>query len=338
MERKIYKLSQKDLKKMINEAVEETVQDEAFMGVSFGVQARRENRVNTFKYARLFIPLAQKIVRLSAEFEKRATLIQNAEQMAPQGQTQVGQPVQESLIGTTVSAIGRKGIKNGIKIGARAGAKKAWKRVAAFSIPAVLATVAGIPQKIGQWIQRFANPAQTTPEEVIGAYGELTNDMNMMCQTAQEHPEILGATALSQETLNGPEGPGKKPFMKAGDAVNMAASMGALALGPVGVAAAAVLDAVTIAGVLASARAEQNQEGLEMVGKQYEYLNKAADDLYNALAQADKAVMGQKQSMYQNQAQQQAYQYQQNQPYSQGQGMAAQPQQGYPTPWRQIRL
>ena len=274
-------LNESDLKRMISKILKESLDNEAFLGIDFGIDERKRNRINTFKYARLFSGLVQQVEKIAAELEKRTQILQNAQGAQAQQAT-----MNESLIGAAIKGVSKYGVKNGLKGAARVAGKKAWKRVAV----AGLATgIFGLPQIISKKIEQFKNPAQTKPQDVIDAYGELAGWMGEMCQTVQENPAILGATALQDSTLNGPGEVDSGPFMTAGEGAGMAASLGMACIPVVGWAAAAAFDAVDIASQFVSAGAKQDEEGLKMVEKQYEYINTAIKDMNQALAKSAQA-------------------------------------------------
>lgn len=261
----------------------ESLDNEAFLGIDFGIDERQRNRINTFKYARLYSGLVQQVEKIAAELERRVQILQNAQGQGAKAQ----QPtMNEGLVGAAIKGVGKYGWKNGLKGAARLAGKKAWKRTMYAGIAAAAALFAGIPQSITARIQQFKNPAQTQPDDVIQAYGELAEWMGGMCQAVQENPEILGATALNDATLNGPEQVKSGPFMTGGEVAGVATSIGLACIPVVGWAAAAVFDAVDIASMLVSGGAKQDEEGLKMVEKQYEYLNVAIKDMNQALAQS----------------------------------------------------
>lgn len=280
----IHTLNESDLKKIISKILKESLDNEAFLGIDFGIDERKRNRINTFKYARLFSGLVQRVEKIAAELEKRTQILQNAQGAQAQQAT-----MNESLIGAAIKGVGRYGLKNGLRDAAKVAGKKAWKRTMYAGLAATAALFAGIPQTISAKIQQFKNPAQTKPQEVIDAYGELAGWMGEMCQTVQENPAILGAAALQDSTLNGPGEVDSGPFMTAGQGAGLAASLGMAALGPVGMAAAAVFDAVDIASQFISAGAKRDEEGLKMVEKQYEYINTAIKDMNQALVKSAQA-------------------------------------------------
>lgn len=279
-----YILKETDLKKMISEILKESLDNEAFLGIDFGIDERQRNRINTFKYARLYSGLVQQVQQIASELERRVQILQSA------GQTQ---EVNEGLIGAAIKGVGRYGLKNGLKGAAKVAGKKAWKRSMYAGLAGAAALFAGIPQAISARIQQFKNPAQTKPKDVIQAYGELAEWMQNMCQTVQDNPQILGATALQNGTINGPEEVKNDPLMTAGEAGGLATSIGMACLGPVGIAAAAVFDVIDVASMLVSAGAKQDEEGLKMVEKQYQYLNTAIKDMNQALVQSARQQSGQ---------------------------------------------
>jgi hypothetical protein len=278
----IHTLNESDLKRMISKILKESLDNEAFLGIDFGIDERQRNRVNTFKYARLYAGLVQQVEKIAAELERRVQILQNT-----QGQ---GAPaVNEGLVGAAIKGVSKYGLKNGLKGAAKVAGKKAWKRTMWAGLAATAALFAGIPQSISARVQQFKNPAQTKPQEVIDAYGELAEWMGEMCQAVQENPAILGAAALQDSTLNGPGEVDSGPFMTVGEGAGMAASLGMACIPVVGWAAAAVFDAVDIASMVVSAGAKQDEEGLKMVEKQYEYINTAIKDMNQALAKSAQA-------------------------------------------------
>lgn len=278
-EKKTYRLDENGIKTMIKQVLSENLGNEAFLGIDFGVKKRKQNRLNTFKYARLFSGLVKRIDNISKELQRRANILQGAQQ---QGQ------VNEGLIGAAVKGVGKYGLKNGLKGAAKVAGKKAFKRSMYLGLAGLAASLAGIPQNISHRLQQFKNPGQTTPKDVIEGYGELAEWTQELCQTTQQHPELLGAASLQDTTINGPGEVENGPFMTAGQGAGMAVSIGAACLGPVGLAAAAVFDVIDIASMAVRAGAEEDEEGLKLVQKQYEYMNTAAQDLEQALAQSSK--------------------------------------------------
>jgi len=274
-------LNESDLKRMISKVLKESLDNEAFLGIDFGIDERQRNRVNTFKYARLYAGLVQQVEKIAAELGRRVQILQGAQGQQP--------AVNEGLVGAAVKGVGKYGVKNGLKGAAKVAGKKAWKRTMYAGLAATAALFAGIPQTISAKIQQFKNPAQTKPQDVIGAYGELAEWMGEMCQAVQENPAILGAAALQDSTLNGPEEVDSGPFMTVGEGAGMAASLGMACIPVVGWAAAAVFDAVDIASMVVSSGAKQDEEGLKMVEKQYEYINTAIKDMNQALAKSAQA-------------------------------------------------
>ena len=187
------------------------------------------------------------------------------------------------------------------------------------------AIFANVPQRIGQWVQKFKTPGQTTPNEVVTAYGELAEWMQEMCQATQEHPELLGAASLNAETLNGPEEVQGNGF-GVKDGVELAASVGISFIPVVGWA----YDALDIAASLVSAGAENDEEGLKAVEQQYQYLNKAVADMNKVLSQTSNAQIPRQTQTYQQTQMPQQTQAQQNQ---QTQGQPVPPQMKQKFPW-----
>lgn len=279
-----YTLNESDLKRIISKVLKESLDNEAFLGIDFGIDERQRNRVNTFRYARLYAGLVQQVEKIAAELEKRTQILQST-----QGVQSQQAAMNEGLVGASIKGVSKYGLKNGLKGAAKVAGKKAWNRVAVAGLATAAALFAGIPQNIYARIQQFKNPAQTQPQDVIQAYGDLAEWMGEMCQAVQENPEILGANALQDSTLNGPEEVKGGPFMTGGEVAGVATSIGLACIPVVGWAAAAVFDAVDIASMAVSAGAKQDEEGLKMVEKQYQYLNTAIKDMNQALAQSTQA-------------------------------------------------
>lgn len=256
-----YYINGSELAKMINEAIAEVQNNEEFTYTDmFGVKTRRENRVNAIKYAAKYPALIQKIQAIADEITRRINLLQ-----------QKG-AVNEIL--NTAAKIVTKG-------GAKAFTKQARKIVGRLGLAAIPAFIVG-PQNIQAYFQKFStNRAQATPQEVIAAYDELTSWMINICSSIQEKPEILGASALQNETLNGPEEVESGPMFDVGDAAELAISIGVFYIPYVGPA----LAALDLAHSLVHAGASANQEGLKVVEKQYQYLTKAIKDI-NACLQS----------------------------------------------------
>ena len=317
----VYKITAKELTKIINEetnrAILENKQDEKFLGIDFGVQTRKENRLNTFKYARLFGNLVNQVQSISDQLSQRLEILQSVAQTETQ-QTQYQQPqgqVAEGFLGKatagTVKLIGRNGLKAGLRASKKLYGKKAIKYLMVGGLSAMVLSFLKVPQTIGQWIEKFKNPGQTTPQDVISAYGEVADWMQGICQVTQENPELLGAAALQDSTLGGPEEVKNK--FKVSDGIALAASFGTMALGPIGWA----YDALDIAGSLVSAKANSEQEGLQVVEKQYQYITNAIADMNQALQQSTTPqaapVASQQQQVQQYQQPQQQTQMAQNQ-------------------------
>ena len=269
MPKEVYKISGKELNRMINEAIEEKILDEKITWTDmFGLKTRKQNRINAISYARQYGELVNKINAIAQEIDRRVELLQS---------TQSGQ-MNES-VGAFTKLGGILASKGFTKAAAKSFAKRAGKVVGGIGLASIPAFIVG-PQNIQAWFQKFnSNRAQVTPKEVISAYDELTEWMRNICQVLQEHPEILGAQqALSDETLNGPEEVQGEGF-GVGDAVEMAAGIGMYAIPYVGWA----LGAVDLAHSIVHAGAEANREGLEQVSNQIKYLNKAVANVNQAL-------------------------------------------------------
>ena len=311
MAKEVYRINADDLSRMINEAVDEKMLD-------FGIQTRKENRLNAFKYARLYGDMVAKVQSIGSQLNQRLQYLQGVEQSQGaqvQAQGQVQEDVEEGVggfIGKAITGSAKLIKRNGLKAGMRAAnklyGKGMRKRLFIGAIAALAATFTNVPQRIGQWIQKFKTPGQTQPNEVITAYGELADWMQEMCQATQEYPELLGAASLNAETLNGP-GEAQGNGFSVTDGVELAASVGISFIPIVGWA----YDAVDIAASLVSAGAQNDQEGLKTVEQQYQYLNKAVADMNKALQQSAHAQVPQ-QAQGQQIAQAQGQQMTQGQP------------------------
>lgn len=315
----VYRIKAEKLVNLINEEVsrylKENSQNEKVLGVSFGVQARKENRINTFRYARLYGTMVSQIQAIENQLLQRVQMIQNAQQ------TQISEGGLGAVVKGSTKAVRKLGLKNGMKLANRTYGKAVRKKLFGAAIASVIATLSGVPQRIGQWLEHFKNPAQAKPNEVIEGYGELAGWMQEICQTTQEYPEILGAATLQDSTLNGPEEVQGNGF-SVKDGVELAASIGVSFIPIVGWA----YDAVDIAGSLISAKAESEQEGLKVVEKQYQYIEKAIADMNNVLQQTSNpqtlqqaATQNTQQQTPQQQPQQQVAQQQLPQGYIVGQ-------------------
>ena len=299
MGKEVYRIKGSDLNRMINEAIDEKMLD-------FGIQTRKNNRLSSFKYARLYGDMVAKVQAVAQQLNQRLQILQRAEQAQGQVSEGIGGFVGKAITGSA-KLVRRNGLKGGMKAANKLYGKGMRKRLFIGALASMAAIFANVPGRIAQWVEKFKTPGQTTPKEVITAYGELAEWMQEMCQTTQEHPELLGAASLSDETLNGPEEvEGDKFSVK--DGVELAASVGISFVPIVGWA----YDAVDIAASLVSAGAENDKEGLKTVGQQYQYLNKAVTDMNKALAQssnpqaAQTATRGQQSIQQQPQQQAQA--------------------------------
>lgn len=287
-ERELYEIINAVVKKMVNENVE----SEAFTYTDmFGAKTRRENRVNAIKYAKYYPQYVKKIQAIADEVSRRVQILTSASQ-----QKQVNE------VAGAMTKIGGKLAAKGItKASAKAFGKKAAGVVGKISLASIPAFIIG-PQNIQAYFQKFnTNRANATPQEVIAAYDELATWMQNICGIIQQHPEILGATKLNDETLNGPQEVDSGPMFDAGDVVELAASIGLWSIPFVGWA----LGAIDLAHGIVHAGAEGNKEGLKMVANQISYLNKAIANINAALA--GKTANGQqpKQQTPQQQGQQQ---------------------------------
>lgn len=277
-----YIVNGKELYEIINAAdkklVNENTENEKFTyGDMFGIKTSRENRVNAIRYAKYYGQYYQKVQAIADEVDRRVQLLTNASQ-----QQQINE------IGGALGKIGTKLAAKGItKASAKTFGKKAAGVVGKIGLASIPAFIVG-PENIQAYFQKFnSNRAQVTPKEVIVAYDELATWMQNICAVLQEHPEILGAGQLTDETLNGPEAVDSGPMFDAADAVELAASIGVYAIPYVGWA----LGAIDLVHSVIHAGADANKEGLKMVENQMKYLDKAIANINAALS--GKAANGQ---------------------------------------------
>lgn len=279
-----YKLTQDDLRKMVNESLvrilSENQEDEAFLGIDFGIDEREENRRNTILYSKYFKKLAHKVDLISNEIARRAEILQIA--LGGEDEEAYDSFEGEQLnewIGKAIDFVGKGLTKFGTKVGEKTG-----RRIITGSIAAsIAANFAGIPQSIADKYEKFRHPGRATAKEVSEAYGDLTQWVGEICQTLETYPEIIGAAAVSDEVKNGPQDPESGPWITAGQAAGLAVSIGSTFLGPIGVAAGLIFDAIDIIGGLVSAGAFEDQELLKVVKKQHEYVSKAVSEINKAL-------------------------------------------------------
>ena len=271
-----YVLTEEELRHIIKEVaasvITENDNNEGFTyNDMFGLKTSRQNRINAITYAKYYGAYVKKIQAIADEIGRRVNLLTNASN----GQVNEGVP--------------------GVGMIAK-GAAKTLMRAGLASMPFIVG-----PQNIQAWFQKFNNNrAQVTPQEVIRAYDELTEWMRNICISLQEHPEIIGAKGLEDGTLNGPEEVDSGPMFTAGDAIEMAAGIGMMFLGPIGWA----LTAIDMAHSIVHAGADANREGLEMVKNQMKYLDKA-------IANVNAALSGKTPNQQKQQAQQPSNQQQQ---------------------------
>lgn len=270
-----YNINETELHEIINAVLEkmlnESVESEGFTYTDmFGANTRRENRVNAIKYAKYYPQYVQKIEAIVKEVDRRVQILMGASQNQ-----------QMNEIAGAVTKIGSKLAAKGItKAAAETFGKKAAGVVGKISLASIPAFIIG-PQNIQAYFQKFnTNRANATPQEVIAAYDELATWMQNICGVIQQHPEILGATKLNDETLNGPQEVDTGPMFTAGDVVELAAAIGVWSIPFVGWA----LGAIDLAHGIAHAGAEGNKEGLQMVANQMSHLNKAIANINAALA------------------------------------------------------
>lgn len=280
----VYRLNEDELRRIIAEAVFESLDTEEWTYKDpFGVKTRRDNRVNAIKYARLYGPLVQRVQAIADEITRRTEILQGSGQ-----------------VNEAAGAVAKTGLKLFTKAGAEAFAKKAGTAVGIAGLASIPAFLVG-PQNISGYLQKFnTNRAQATPQEVIAAYGELASWMQNICSVLQEKPEIIGAAALQDSTLNGPEEVESGPMFDVGDVVETAAGIGVFFIPYVG----PILGAIDLVHSLVHAGAAGNRDGLKVVEKQYQYLNKAIVDIEGILQKSNNPALlqqakGQQQQQYQ---------------------------------------
>lgn len=265
-----YKLNENDVRFLIKESIadfiKESQENEGFTYTDmFGIKTRHENRVNAIKYARKYGEYVNKIQNIANEVNRRVNILTSAN----------GQGINESA-----GAAVKVGTKLLTKAGAKTFAKRAAGIVGKVGLASIPAFIIG-PQNIQAYFQKFnTNRAQATPQEVISAYDELASWMQNICGVLQQHPEILGAGQIDKNIINGPEAVDNGPMFNAGDAIELAASIGIYAIPYVGWA----LGAIDLVHSVVHAGAEANKEGLEMVGNQIKYIDKAIVNLNAALS------------------------------------------------------
>ena len=278
---KAIRLSENDLKQIINESVysviSENLENEKFLGINFGKQERKDNRMKTFEYARLYKDLVVQVEAISNELCRRAKILDDA-------QAQEQQTLNEGVLGSIGKAIARVVTNIGGKLAAKGAGKKAFKWMFRAGLAEMVAEFCGIPQAVSDKIAKFKHPGQTQPSEVIEAYAELAQWMQELCEMVKENPLLLGSVVLSDEVKNGPQQPKGEPFMTGGEVAGFAISCGLYCLGPWGVAAGLVFDAIDIAAMFVSAGAKRDKEGLKMVEQQYKYITAAIKEINESLA------------------------------------------------------
>jgi hypothetical protein len=265
-----HKITEREMRGLIKESIIEIVnenyENEGFTYTDmFGIKTRRENRVNAIRYARMFGSYFEKIQAIADELDRRLNLLTASK----------SQQVNE-----IADAVAKVGTKLFTKAGLKAFGKKASGVVSKIGLASIPAFIIG-PQNVQAYFQKFnTNRAQATPQEVIAAYDGLANWLQNICGVLQQYPEILGAGQLDKGTLNGPEAVDGGPMFTAGDAVELAASIGVYAIPYVGWA----LGAIDLVHSFVHAGAEANKEGLEMVRNQIKYIDKAIVNINAALS------------------------------------------------------
>ncbi len=295
MERKkTYKLSERELRGIIKEAIKSVVTENTMnefvppgaggmvmtqqlgkqiatdlkngngiAGISFGIQKRKLNNQKIAGFVSQFESLATQVMAIRDELERRIQIIQSASNGG----------VNEGKAG--ILRTGRKLLGTTSKVTR----KVAPKVIGAAAGVTIGAACLGIPQKITDDIRRYRNPKDVTAVDVEESYGMLAQWIQQMCLAVQESPQILGAYAISKDLANGPQDPTKQPIMTGSEAFWLAASIGASFMGPVGW----VYDALDLVGAWTSAKANDDEETLRIVEKQREYLLTAIKTLNNVL-------------------------------------------------------
>ena len=311
MARKVYRLSEQDVKQIIYESVNrimaENTDNEAFSyatrdvngnlrGDFGGRTTRANNRVYTFKYAREFPAIYNQYMAIQNEIEQRINIILSAEQ-------------KQSAINENWMTSAGKAVWGGVKtVGKKLGSKTAQKWVGRASLATMIPMLLA-PDKFANFMNRLADPSsisQIKPEEVIAQYNELTNGMQTLCQMIQEHPEILGAYSIDDEILAGPAEAEQENF-GAGDVAEMAAGIGVTFIPYVG----PILGLIDMAHSLFSMGARHTADKLKVVEQQIIYLKKAISSLGAVLTKTRNIQPGANQQVQQRQVPGQQQNYQQ---------------------------
>lgn len=298
MAKQIYTLTESELRRMIKEAINEIIpvggfysqkiasdairkdweNGDGLAGISFGVKKGRMNKEKALKYALDAETLGQKIILISNELERRFKILQSVNQ----------QQINEGGRGAglrTLFKVGRNVAKPAVK-----GAKTIAPKVIGYAGGASLTVYfLGIPQKVSETIAKLKNPDALTVSDVAATFEEFVISLKLICEDLKKYPGILGADVITQELQeleNGPKDPYEgEPLFTERDirqAVWFAGSIGMAFAGPVGL----VYDALDIAGGLASAKAEADEEVLKIVAAQRNYLYSAIGKINKILYQS----------------------------------------------------
>lgn len=291
----IYKLNEEELRSIIKEAVLEVINENqvnelgglqqagnyvkdsiksgnGFMGISFGIVKRRQNRQNIFKFANEYVALTQKLTAIANELDRRQTLLQNASH---------GMQMNEGVGGQALKRI----LKPIMKTAAKTTTKKAVRKAVNIGGLATVGLLAfKVPQRISNAVQMCKNPDAITPVQLKEMYYGLSEWMMGFCEALKENPKILGADAIPQDLVAGYQQP--TDSLSTGDLVKgglkAASFIGISCIPGVG----PIYDILDIVGTLASAKAETDEEALQEVGNMDKYLTNAVGRLNNMLAQS----------------------------------------------------
>lgn len=337
--RNIYKLNEEELRNMIKGALLEVINEnrtdelgsspvsmvlpsyvtkpfknslesgEGVAGVNFGIVKKRQNKQNLYKYCGLYKTVADQIMAIDEELERRYNLLVKNQQtdQAPQQRPPVNReairgavnpvPVQrdnvipkQNPVGinktiTNEGSVAGKFVKPVAKKVVTTTAKKAIPRAVragiGFSTLGVL--MFGIPEKVSYAIQRCTKPETLTAEQMLFDYGDLVAWLQEDCAKLSQYPQLLGADVVqySQGLLNGPQG--EDLNITAGEVVKEVAEMAAY----IGVSFIPVVgqiyDALSVAGAFISARAYADEEYLKQTESMYKYLENSIQEMNKLL-------------------------------------------------------
>lgn len=339
----IYKLNEEELRGIIKEAVLEVINEtqtnelnrpifgstalanyvansaknslksgEGVAGVNFGIVKRRQNKQNLYKYCELYETVANQILAIDGELQRRYNLLVKNQQSIQQPTQQsvdreairaavnnqvpaqkdsviprqnpamVNKPItnEGSVAGKMVKPVAKKALaataKRAIPRGVRAGIGLSTLGVLMF----------GVPQKVSYAIQRCAKPETLTAKEMLQDYGDLVAWLQEDCTKLSQYPQLLGADVVqySHGLINGPQGEGMN--ITAGEVVKEVAEMAAY----IGVSFIPVVgqiyDALSVAGAFISARAYADEEYLKQTESLYKYLENSIQEMNKLLQQS----------------------------------------------------